>query len=154
MLRLLRKIYTDKSTISELYFKEDFLMFCLEDTVRKLKIPHKTAIPAGRYEVRMTLSSRFGIVLPELVDVPFYTGIRIHAGNKPEDTDGCIVVGKEHQQDYVTHSKIALGELLPIINEQLKLGKLYIDIMGGYGASERGNNFVVKQENNDVAPVV
>jgi hypothetical protein len=145
MLRLIRKIYSDKSTIGELYLKDEFVAYTLEDTIRKLKIKHKTAIPAGQYEVVMSFSNRFQKKLPEILKVPFFTGIRIHSGNKPEDSSGCILVGKEHQQDFVTHSRETMEILIDKIEEQLKIGKLYICISGGYGADEWGNIFAVKQ---------
>ena len=136
MLRLLRKTYSDKSTIGELWLQDEFQCYTLEDTVRKLKIPHVTAIPAGQYEVVMTLSSRFQRILPEILNVPFFTGIRIHGGNKPEDTDGCILVGQNQGKDWIGNSLLALEALLPKIENELKKGKLYICISGGYNADE------------------
>jgi len=152
MLRLIRKIYSDKSTIGELYLKDEFLCWTLEDTVRKLKIPHKTAIPAGQYEVVMSFSNRFQKRLPELLKVPFFSGIRIHAGNKPEDTDGCILVGKEVMSDFVAHSQETMTKILPKIEEQLKYGKLYICISGGWSADQWEEFFANKKEKHDDAP--
>ena len=51
------------------------------------------AIPDGFYRVRMTYSPRFQEVLPILDGVIGRTGIRIHAGNTIEHTEGCILVG-------------------------------------------------------------
>jgi hypothetical protein len=73
--------------------------FTLEDVVRDLgpagegKVPGQTAIPAGRYEVIVNTSRRFRRELPLLVGVPGFEGIRIHAGNTDEDTEGCVLVG-------------------------------------------------------------
>ena len=39
------------------------------------------------------MSPRFGEVLPLIGNVVGRTGIRIHAGNYPRDTAGCILVG-------------------------------------------------------------
>lgn len=54
----------------------------------------KGAIPLGRYRLTLTLSPRFGRILPLLNAVPGFEGIRIHAGNKRDHTSGCILVGQ------------------------------------------------------------
>ena len=54
-------------------------------------------IPDGFYRVRMTYSPRFQEVLPILDGVIGRTGIRIHAGNTIEHTEGCILVGDADQ---------------------------------------------------------
>lgn len=144
MLRVVRKIYSDTTTIGDLYFKENFICYSLEDTVRKLKIPHMTAIPNGQYEIIMSFSNRFQKKLPELLSVPFFSGIRIHAGNTDKDTDGCILVGETVGKDFVGNSKKALDRLIPMIEEELKVGKLYIHVSGGYDADQWEEMFVGK----------
>lgn len=92
-----------------------FLCYTLEDVVRPVKIPGQTAIPAGRYRVVLNPSKRFGRVLPELLDVPGFTGIRIHAGNVAADTEGCVLVGKGKGPGYLTQSRMALGQLMALL---------------------------------------
>ena len=58
-----------------------------------IKIPGQTAIPEGRYALYVTRSPKFNTWLPLLRQVPGFEGIRIHAGNTAEDTEGCILVG-------------------------------------------------------------
>jgi len=82
----------------------DFTCFTLEDIVRpdpnpatpenEAKVYGETAIPAGRYRVRITWSPKFKKDLPILMNVPGFDGIRIHKGNTPADTKGCILVGR------------------------------------------------------------
>ena len=55
---------------------------------KEKKIPGRTAIPEGRYRVLITKSYRFQCWLPLLLDVPGFSGIRIHAGNRVADTAG------------------------------------------------------------------
>lgn len=54
----------------------------------------KTAVPAGSYDLDLTLSPKFGRQLPILVGVPAMSGVRIHRGNTAADTAGCILPGR------------------------------------------------------------
>ena len=101
-------LYRSKSdalaTLGHLFI--DGVPFCvtLEDVVREdpnpatpaneAKVYGQTAIPAGRYKVAITWSAKFGRDMVAVLDVPGFTGIRIHSGNDADDTLGCILVGK------------------------------------------------------------
>lgn len=69
--------------------------FTLEDELREIKIDGETAIPAGRYEVVMEFSPKFGRELLTLLDVPGFKKIRIHSVRDDDDTEGCIGVGNK-----------------------------------------------------------
>lgn len=114
-LTLIRKWRTERSTVGELYVGGTFFCYTLEDRDRLSeglpKVAGSTAIPAGTYSVVLTHSPRFGRVLPEVLDVPGFAGVRIHPGNKPEDTEGCILVGMSRAKDTVLDSKVAFSAL-------------------------------------------
>ena len=94
-------------TIGKLYIDGHYLCDTLEDTVRPAgtKIAGKTAIPAGTYKVKKTMSPRFKKILPEILNVPGFTGVRIHAGNLPKDTDGCLLLGLNKAKGAVLFSQ-------------------------------------------------
>lgn len=104
--------------------------YTLEDEVREVpgqavslwKVQDKTAIPRGRYRVIITFSPHFGCDLPLLVDVPGFTSIRIHWGNKPADTDGCILVGQTTEGNLIYKSKAAFDVLFPQIQAAIAAG--------------------------------
>ena len=87
----------------------EILAVTLEDPPEEGKGP----IPLGTYRVILSYSRRFQALLPELVAVPGFTGIRIHAGNTKDDTAGCILVGRyQSGEAEIAESRVALGALL------------------------------------------
>ena len=111
-LRVIREPSTAAATMGILLIDGVFVCWTLEDVVRPVKIPGETAIPAGRYDVRLSLSQRFQKLLPEVLAVPGFTGIRIHAGNTRKDTAGCLLVGRVRAVDRIEESKLALMNVM------------------------------------------
>lgn len=121
---LLRRIARQKGyTIGRLYKVEPtddeylggtslrYLCDTLEPQWRDLargarKVKGRTAIPEGRYPLAVTRSPRFGRWLPLVAQVPQFSGIRIHAGNTPADTEGCILPGENRLKGTVVNSRI------------------------------------------------
>lgn len=94
-LEVTRKIFNTNDTIGVFYVDDVKFCYTLEDIVRPADEPKvfgKTAIPAGTYKVVLSHSNHFNRVLPEILDVPGFEGIRIHGGNTEVDTEGCILV--------------------------------------------------------------
>lgn len=142
-LRLVRQHFSDVCTIGVLTCATDeLLLYTLEDTDRKLsntddleavnkiKVYGKTAIPYGRYEVVMTYSNRFKQVMPLLLNVKGFDGIRIHSGNTEADSLGCILVGYQNDvtNNRILNSRAAIAELYMVLNEAVKREKVFITI--------------------------
>jgi len=107
-------------TIGKLYIDGKYFCDTLEDAVRPagVKIKGETAIPVGTYKVEMTMSNRFKRVLPLLLNVPNFDGIRIHRGNTAADTEGCILVGENKQVGKVINSTDTEIELVLLLKNE------------------------------------
>lgn len=81
-------------TPGKFYINDVFFAYCLEDKERLVKVAAKTAIPRGRYAVTLTMSNRFKRIMPLVLNVPNFEGVRIHGGNTDADTHGCPLIGK------------------------------------------------------------
>jgi hypothetical protein len=127
-LKVLRKELTARSTIGELHVDGKFECFTLEDAVRPVKIKGVTAIPAGVYEVVVNFSQRFQRLLPLLLNVPNFDGVRIHAGNTDADTEGCLLVGKTKAADFIGASRAAFDAVFAKIQRAAAREKIFIEI--------------------------
>lgn len=120
-LKLNRIFLGGSATIGELLVNDKYLCDTLENRVRPEgeKVYGETAIPEGMYEVKLTHSPRFKKILPEILNVPNFSGIRIHTGNSSKDTEGCILVGTwdGEKEDWVGNSRIAFDELMSLLEE-------------------------------------
>jgi len=119
--------------------RREVLCFTLEDPERDEKIPGKTCIGIGRYQILLNTfgknhdkySKRFPDMhrgMLRLQDVPKFTGIDIHPGNKSADTKGCILVGETIDlnasgQKQVLESTKAYMKVYPIILAPLLAGE-------------------------------
>ena len=117
-------------TIGMLAIDGVFAAFTLEDPVHEgPKVIGETAIPEGRYEVVIDRSTRFNRMLPRLVNVPGFTGVRIHGGNTTADTSGCILVGRNRDVDSILQSQLALGDIQRQIAGALAKGdRVWIEV--------------------------
>lgn len=126
-------------TIGKLYIDDVYFCDTIEDTVRdtnksgkfdngEQKIKGKTAIPYGTYEIKWTYSPRFKKYTPQLMNVPSFEGIRVHAGNTSADTEGCLILGKNKQVGKVLNSRATINKFYPIIKEACSNGKVTIEI--------------------------
>lgn len=138
-LKLKRIALRPTYTIGKLYIDDAYFCDTLEDTVRdtnksgkfdngEQKIKGKTAIPYGTYEIKWTYSPRFKKYTPQLMNVPSFEGIRVHAGNTSADTEGCLILGENKQVGKVLNSRATINKFYPIIKEACSNGKVTIEI--------------------------
>lgn len=101
-----RRYKKNNYTIGKMYLDGEYFCDTLEDTVRPegVKVYGETAIPYSTYKVVLSYSPKFKRVLPEILSVPMFTGVRIHRGNTAKDTLGCILVGKNKVVGGLTES--------------------------------------------------
>lgn len=137
-LTLQREPSVDGCTPGTLAVNGLFECFTLEDQIRDgPKVIHETAIPAGTYEVVITRSQRFQRMLPLLLNVPGFEGVRIHAGNISADTSGCVLVGQSRGHDSILSSALALGHLQPQIATALAKGeRVWMEILNPKATEE------------------
>ena len=128
-------------TIGKLFINGTYFCDTLEDVDRGLEdnmpLPQiqkqkkycDTAIPTGRYIVELTASTRFGRVLPILIGVKGFDGIRIHRGNTSEDTLGCILVGENKAVGKVLNSANTEQRLMDALLQTQHGEKIYCTVV-------------------------
>lgn len=89
--------------------------------------PSKPIIPCGAYLLRPTYSPSFsskypyssvlGSKVPEVIGVYGHSGVRIHVGNYPSDTKGCILLGLTGTDSQVNNSSIAYKNFCSIMSK-------------------------------------
>ena len=122
-LTLRREIFDVEFTLGRLYVAGSYYCYVGEDADRELeihpenKIHGQTAIPRGRYQVSTSFSSRFGRVMPIILGVRNYSGVRFHGGNGPEDSLGCPMLGTQRTPRGVANCKEINKRLLKLIQD-------------------------------------
>ena len=134
-LRLERKYRNNNYCIDKLYINGKYFSDVLEDPdrgltdtmsleeIKKIKIKGNTCIPYGTYNVTITYSPRFKKNLPLLNNVKGFDGIRIHSGNKPQDTEGCLLPGFNKVKGQVIDSRVTTDKLIAQIQQVLNKGE-------------------------------
>jgi len=134
-LTLNRRYLGPDYTIGSLFFDEIYLCDTIEDKVRDLnkdgdlldegegKVFGETAIPYGTYKIELSMSPKFKRLLPLLLDVKHFTGIRIHRGNTALDSHGCILPGENKVKGKVINSTKYEIEIVKRIRGAIKEGK-------------------------------
>ncbi len=105
-----RKEFYDDRTIGHFFLDGALFCYVLEDRDRQiqpdgsiipwapnLKVYGQTAIPRGRYRLVINQSQKFRRMMPEILNVQSFTGIRLHDGEGPQSTEGCLILSYQMQ---------------------------------------------------------
>lgn len=131
IIEVIRVMCGGDCTIGKMYVDGVEECYTLEDVIRPdgEKVYGETAIPAARYRVIINRSNRFGVDMPLLLDVPGFSGVRIHPGNTAKDTHGCILVGLSQGGASIGASRLAYDSLFHKIGNAISDGgEVWIDI--------------------------
>jgi hypothetical protein len=130
ILTLIRDTFTAAETLGKLYIDHSFVCDTLEPPVVPNARHPKGCIPQGWYNVSVTQSPHFGRMLPLLHMVPGFEGIRIHAGNNKDHTEGCILVGERSEWSPNLYSSKKAEEMVVknLLNAQKDHEQIFIDI--------------------------
>ena len=139
-IELIRETYTKSSVLGSLFINGKFQCNTLEDfdrglkstmsesQIKGIKIQNQTAIPLGTYKVILSYSPRFNRVLPLILNVKGFKGVRIHSGNNEEHTEGCILVGQSIEKNYLVKSRLAYLKLHSKLVKASKSQEIFIII--------------------------
>jgi len=131
-IRLRRIARKSDYTIGRLYVNGAYFCDTLEDKDRGLaqdtplseikarKVWGRTAIPTGVYNVSWTYSGKFKRMMPLIEGVPGFSGIRIHAGNTRQDTEGCVLLGENKAVGKVVNSRATINKFYPLVERACK----------------------------------
>ena len=132
-IELVRIAFKSTYTIGKLYVDGKYFSDVLEDVDRGLdssmteseilekKVKGQTAIPTGHYVINITYSPKYKRMMPLLLDVKGFSGIRIHSGNSSKDTEGCLLVGKNKKVGMVLESRDTYKRLFKMMQDQKEI---------------------------------
>jgi len=112
-IKLIREFFTPTETLGSLFIDDKFFCYTLEDVDRGLtqsmaladikskKVKAQTAIPYGKYKMILNHSNRLKRIMPLVLDVKGFEGIRFHGGNTHFDSEGCVLVAKQRNVNKV-----------------------------------------------------
>lgn len=121
-----RKFETDRSIIGEISVDNQEECFCLEPArLTPVHPGHPCVAAGGPYRVVLTHSPHLGYICPEVLNVPNRSDIRMHKGNKPQDTLGCTLAGTSMgpQKDWISNSHDAFDKLMVLFNTAVANGE-------------------------------
>jgi hypothetical protein len=119
-VKLVRKLYTTEGTKGWLLVPGISQPFYTMENPWLNNKKTDSCIPLGTYICKPVNSPRFGKTI-EVTSVPSRSHILFHAGNSPDDTDGCILIGLNGSQDdkmWISNSRPAVSEFLDVVGRE------------------------------------
>lgn len=116
-LKLQRYLFAKDYTMGLLFIDDIYFCDTIEDKYRgqdlsQTKVAGETCIPYGVYTVEINFSPKYKKNMPQILDVPYFTGVRIHSGNSAKDSFGCVIVGVKSNNGEVLESRKTYNELM------------------------------------------
>lgn len=102
--KIIRVAQGKQSTLSQLYINGIFQCYLLEDKIRTEKIASQTAIPTGKYSLKLNTNGAknvnykrvFGRLhqgMVEIIGLSDFSYVYIHTGNTIQETASCPLCG-------------------------------------------------------------
>ena len=129
-LKLIRNKSNQEYTEGKLYIDGVFFCDTLEDQdrglyqhmslaeIKAVKVYGETCIPYGTYKVELSYSPKFKKIMPAILDVKGFTGVRIHNGSYTYHSSGCPLVGIKYKDGMLTNSRKTFNELMQKLQNQ------------------------------------
>lgn len=126
-----RNVSDGNCTLSTVYIDTVFYCYGLEPPIREVagqpvaewKVDGNTAIPAGTYDLSIDFSPHFNRMMPHVLNVPGFSGVRIHPGNTVSDTEACLLLGEVESKDAILQSRAAFDGFFSRLNAAFDAGE-------------------------------
>jgi len=147
-LKMLNKIdilsYNDngESTLDLLFWNGRWFCYALEDEARDVKVAGETRIPRAMYTLGIReevtpLTKKYRNRFEwfefhiEILDVPNYDYVYMHIGNDADDTEACVLVGDDANNNnvgegYIKNSTKAFERFYKMVYPKLKAGEMIL----------------------------
>lgn len=146
-IKVERKARKSRYTIGKVYVDGKYFCDSLEDTDRGVsqdmpftstggsagywmdggkrveKVYGKTAIPTGKYAACSYYWPKFGCYVVQLLRVPGFLGILMHNGTTEDNTEGCILLGKNNVVGRLDSSRLYMDALAARVMAAEKRGE-------------------------------
>jgi Steigviridae/Suoliviridae L,D-carboxypeptidase/transpeptidase len=119
-LKIIRDVLDSRSTEGDFIVNDAFECYTLELPVKD-GMPG-SAIAPGAYDLTLEPSPKFmassdpwvqkyAKLIPHINGIAYRSHILVHWGDFPENTDGCVLVGRKRGRDFLAESRLAFEAL-------------------------------------------